>query len=75
MLLENMNFSVSSLMASLIFGIIGWYLFSHGRKNANNHFVVIGIALMVYPYLTKGPLADWGIGAGLCGLAYYYKNR
>ncbi len=73
--LEDMNFSVSSLFAGLIFGIIGWYIFKHGRKTANNHFVFIGIVLMIYPYFTKGPLADWGIGAGLCGLAYHYKDR
>jgi len=73
MLLEELNISVSSLIAGLIFGVIGMWLFSQGKKNSNLYFVIIGLVLMVYPYFTKGPLADWGIGAGLCGIAYYYR--
>ena len=71
---ELMNFSISSLIAGLVFGLIGWWLFSQGRKRTNNYFVVIGLLLMVYPYFTKGPLADWGVGSVLCGFAYYFKD-
>ena len=75
MLLESFNISVSSLIAGLIFGVIGMWLFRQGRSNSNLYFVFIGLILMVYPYFTKGPLADWGIGCILCGLAYHYKNE
>lgn len=75
LLLEDMNFSASSLISGFIFGVIGWYVFKHGRKNSNNYFVTIGIVLMVYPYFTRGPVADWGVGAALCGLAYHFKDH
>lgn len=72
-LLDEMGFSASSLLAGLIFGIIGMWLFGRGRKTSNLHFVVIGLILMVYPYFTKGLVADWGIGTALCGMAYYFR--
>ena len=59
------------LFAGLIFGIIGMWLFSQGKKNLNHPVMIIGIGCMAYPYFTSGPVGDWGIGFLLCGLAYY----
>ena len=64
------SFSASSLLAGLIFGIIGFYLFRKGKKDTDFEVIFIGIALMVYPYFTSGARWDWGIGIGLCLIAY-----
>lgn len=66
-----LNFSVSGLIAGLIFGVVGLWLFREGRKSLNHKVMVIGLVMMIYPYFTNGPWMDWGIGFGLSGLAYY----
>ena len=65
------EFSVSGLIAGLIFGAIGLWMFRRGKQRSNYKIIGISIALMFYPYITRGPLADWGVGFALCGLAYY----
>jgi hypothetical protein len=74
-MLEAMDFSPSGLFAGFVFGVIGIWLFRKGKKEAEFDFIFIGLALMVYPYFTKGPWGDWGIGAALCSLAYYRPYR
>lgn len=72
-MLQNIDFSLSSIVSGLLFGIIGMWLFGQGKKSSNLKFIGIGLALMVYPYFTRGPLADWGVGSVLCVVAYYYR--
>ena len=66
-----MNFSISSLLSNLIFGIIGFSLVREGRRKTHNKLIAIGILLMAYPYFTSNPWLDWGIGIGLCAWAYF----
>ena len=70
-----LDFSVSGLISSFIFGVIGLYLFKEGRKRTNFHVLIIGIVLMVYPYFTHGLLQDWGVGVVLCYAAYHFWDR
>ncbi len=70
-----LDFSLSGLLSSFIFGVIGFYIFKYGRKHVDYRFIGLGVALMLYPYFTSGMLADWGVGAALCGLGYYFKNH
>lgn len=72
--LSSIDFSVSSLIAGLIFGIVGMWMYREGKRRTDNRLIVIAIVLMVYPYFTRGPLADWGVGTALCGYAYYIWN-
>jgi hypothetical protein len=51
------------------------WLLGRGRKFGNFKLVAIAFALMFYPYVTRGPLADWGVGVALCGAAYYFWRR
>ena len=69
--LDAFEISGSSLLAGLVFGVIGMYVFRRGKLRQEFDVLFIGIALMVYPYFTKGPIADWGVGIALCALAYY----
>ncbi len=64
---------MSSIMAGILFGIVGWYLFKAGRQDGNLPFIGIGIALMVYPYLVSGPLWTWGTGVALLLAAYFTR--
>ena len=67
------DFSFSAIMSGFIFGVIGFYLFKEGKKRLNFAWVAIGVALMAYTLFVSGPWLDWGLGFGLCGLAYYYR--
>ena len=67
------DFSFSAIMSAFIFGVVGFYLLKEGRKRTNFAWVWIGIGLMAYPMLVHGPLLDWGVGFGLCWLAYYQR--
>lgn len=71
----NMDISFSGIMSGIIFGIIGFALFREGKKRANYAILFIGITLMIYPYFSSGPWGDWGIGALLCGAAYYFFQK
>jgi glucose uptake protein GlcU len=66
------SFDIPSLIASLIYGIIGLWIFRRAKKMANLKNILVGIALMVYPYFVSGPVKTWGVGAVLCAIAYYY---
>ena len=65
-----MDFSVSSLIAGLVFGTIGLILFRQGKQRLHYTWVIIGLALMGYSLFTSGPWQDWGIGAALSITAY-----
>ncbi len=69
------SFDLSSLIAGLVFGTIGLWVFRHGKRNANNRNVVIGLILMIYPYFVSGAFRTWGAGFVLCGYAYYTWNE
>lgn len=69
-LLGEIDFSLSAILSSLVFGVIGMWMFKEGKKKGNFHIIFIAMGLMIYPYFTKGPLQDWGLGVLLCGLAY-----
>ncbi len=70
-----MNFSLSALAASFVFGIFGIYIFNHGRKHAHGPVIGVGLALMIYPYFIENEILLWGIGIVLLGFAYRLLNR
>jgi hypothetical protein len=69
------DFSVSSIVASILFGIIGYWVFRQGRKQANHRNVVLGLVLMGYPYFVSSPKLMWGIGFLVCGITYYFWDQ
>jgi hypothetical protein len=70
-----MDFSLGSIISSLIFGTIGLWLFNQGRKTTNFNFVICGIFLMVYQIFVSGSFANWSVGIGLCILCYIIENK
>ncbi len=69
-----MNFSASSLLASFVFGVFGLWAFRRGKSSSSAHYMLIGIAMMLYTYFTHNVYLDWGIGAGLGYLLYRFKD-
>ena len=69
--LSLLNFSASSIFAGLIFSTIGLWMWKQAKDKESLELRLIAVALMIYTYFTKGPIADWGIGIALCGWARY----
>ena len=69
--LDLFDISVSGLIAGLLFGILGMWLAREAKRRADLKLGLVATALMFYPYFTRGPWMDWGIGFALTGLAYY----
>ena len=65
-----MNFSLGNIFAGFLFGTIGFFLIRLGKREGNLRAAGIGVALCLYPYFFDNPYLLWGIGLGLCTLAY-----
>ena len=68
------GFSISALVASFIFGVIGFYAFINGKKEASWKRMILGVLLMGYPCFVPGAWATWLVGAGLCALLYFWRD-
>lgn len=60
-----MDLSVSSLLVDVIFGSLGLGYFVYGKKAQLLMPLVIGLALMVYPYFIVDLWANIAIGVAL----------
>lgn len=69
------NFNPYNLLAGLIFGTIGWGAFVYGKRLDLWQPRVIGIALMVYPYVFTNAWLLWGVGVALMVLLWFYHNE
>lgn len=54
-----------NLLASMIFGAFGLGAFIYGKKNALLKPMLLGLALMVYPYFVENTLMLYGVGIAL----------
>jgi len=69
---ENLlSFSIASLIAGLVFGTIGFWVWRQAKIRENKSLRIVGLVLMLYSYVTPGPLSDWTFGILLCALAKY----
>ena len=62
------------MMAWLVFGLIGMAAFGYGKKQGNFNVLVLGGALMVYPYFVSDPLLLWGVGAALTAALFLWRS-
>ena len=67
--LESMGITLPSrayLIGAIIFSIIGYAGYRHGKKTSLRTTKWIGIALMLYPYIISETWLLYTVGAGLC---------
>jgi predicted phage tail protein len=58
----------NSLLASLLIGSIGFVAFAYGKKQSRLPQMLVGVALMVFPYFVTGVPLMLGIAGGLIAL-------
>lgn len=69
------NFNPYNLLAGFIFGTIGLGSWRYGKRLERWQPQVIGVALMVYPYLFSNVWLLWGIGVGLLVALWFYHDE
>jgi hypothetical protein len=55
----------ANILASVIFGSIGFGALIYGKKQSNLKALVIGVILMVYPYFVANAIVVYAIGTVL----------
>jgi len=65
-----MTFNPWTLLAGFIFGVAGIYFLKLGKKDGNLRVLMLGVALIFYPYFVENPYLCWAIGAALSIFAY-----
>ena len=69
-----MMFSLPNLIAGFLFGGIGFVAFVYGKKLSRFQPMLIGVALMTYPYLVSNPWLLYGIGIALTAALYFTRE-
>ena len=66
-----MNFSAANLIGGLVFGSIGFVAFIYGKRMNLWKPMLLGIALMVYPYFVNDDTTMIAVGVvGTAGLFF-----
>ncbi len=63
-----MDLDGNSLIASLLVGSVGFVSFAYGKKQHRLPQMLVGVALMAFPYFVPGVLPMIGIAVALCGV-------
>ena len=62
--------SPAYLIGAIVFGLLGFAAYRHGKRMSLVKVKWIGVALMFYPYAISGTAMLYLVGAALC-LAWY----
>ena len=68
------DFNVANILASIIFGGIGFVAFVYGKKRKLLRPMIIGGALMAYPYFFSGTLVMYIVGITLTAVLYFWRE-
>jgi hypothetical protein len=66
--------SASALFGSLMFGVIGFAAFMYGKKSALFMPMILGVALMVYPYFISETWLLYLIGTALSVALFFFRS-
>jgi len=61
-------------IANFLFGIIGMCTFGYGWKEKKIRPIIIGIALMIYPYFVFNAILAFAIGIALTAALYFWRE-
>jgi hypothetical protein len=67
--------SISAMFAAAVFGLIGFVAFLRGRMTCQPKTIIIGISLMVYPFLVTTPVWTWVVGIALTAALFIFRDQ
>ena len=65
------DFSLGTILVAVLFGLVGFAAFRHGKKNGEPRPLFLGIALMAYGYFVSDAWVSLGIGTILTVLLFF----
>lgn len=68
-----MNLSFSNIFSGLLFGSIGFSAFIYGKKRSEWRPMVLGAALMGFPYLVTHTVWQYVIGVALTAALFLFR--
>ena len=68
------GFEPGALIAGIAFATFGLYAFGRGKKRQNVPLMLIGVALLAFPYFVRETLWTIVIGGLLCVGFYFRRN-
>ena len=71
---KSAGMTTGHLVAWALFGLIGMAAFGYGRKQVNMKAMIIGVLLMVYPYMVSDLVPLWTIGSGLTFYLLFFRD-
>lgn len=67
------SLSVAVLIGGILFGGIGFAAFVYGKKQADAQSLILGIALMVYPFFVTQTILFYVIGTALTAALFLFR--
>ena len=68
------DFDAAKIIACTVFGAIGFVVFVYGKKNKLFRPMIIGVALMMYPYFISGTFFLYLVGIALTAALYFWRE-
>ena len=75
--LRSLGFTLPSpayIFGTIAFGIIGFACYRYGKKTGQARRKWLGVALMLYPYLTPSTWLLYTVGAALCAAVWFDRG-
>nr|WP_116607648.1 hypothetical protein [uncultured Albidiferax sp.] len=75
--LQSMGLTLPSpayILGAIIFGLVGFAAFRHGRKASRRDLTFAGLGLMLYPYAVAQTWLLWLVGAALTAWVVWKWN-
>jgi hypothetical protein len=69
-----MDFTPASLFISIVVSAVGLALFTYGRKTTDIPKLVVGLAMLVYPYFVSSTAVLVGVAVALIGGLWVFDS-
>ena len=69
-----MNFSLPNLIGGFIFGVFGFAAWRYGKSAQEWRPMLLGVALMIFPYFVDNVWLLYGIGVALTVSLFFFRD-
>ena len=66
--------SPAALFALVVFGVIGTVALMYGKRMQQWKTMIVGGALLVFPYFVAQTWLIWAVGCALCVALYLFRD-
>ena len=68
------DISAANLIGGILFGGIGFVAFVYGMKLSNLKPMLLGLALMIFPYFVPNTMLMYGVGIALTAALFFLRD-